>query len=421
MGWAFWRKQAADQAPAEEQKRNYSISDPYAASLLGFPALEGAPAVSENTALTLSAFFRGVSLIAGSVASLPLRTLIENESGLTVRSSSFLDNPGGRDNKYTPAEFKSLLVTHLLLHGNAYAQHLFDGAGRVVGLNLIHPLAVTPEWDQTVPGGKIFKVSTEDGDTLEFNRSTMTQIMGLSLDGLRGVSVIEKARISLGGSMAGDRQASKQFTNGASIVGYVSPKSAEGDLENEEDIATVKRTVNSAFTGPENAGGVAVLSQALEFHPLTLAPKDMQFIESRTFSVDEVARWLGIPPHMLGLVEKSTSWGEGIAELSRGFARYTLTALTNPIEERLSLLLPNTKTAKFDFTQFVEPSPEDKIALILTEVNGGLLTPNEGRALLDLPPIEGQDELRLPAGMGPASKVLEEEEEVSDDEQPDEA
>jgi len=396
MRLSFWRSK-----PAQETRSTHSVSiaDPVLLAMLGH-ASDGSAVVSESTALTLSAVFRAVSLVSGSIASLPLRTLTETD-GQKVRAKSFLDSPGGRDRRFTASEWKQLVTVHLLLHGNAFLQHIYNGAGQIVALYPIHPLSVDVEWDSKRPGGKKFTVHLENGKKVELDSTGLTQIMGLSLDGLRGLSCIAQARMSLSTAISGDRQAGRQFSSGASIAGFVTPKNAESELEGDEP-ATVKSAVNKAFTGPENAGSIAVLSKSLEFHAMTLSAADAQFIESRTFSIDEVGRWFGVPPHLLGLTEKSTSWGQGIAEQNRGLARYTLTSWTTPIQERLTLLLPTGKTAEFDYTSFVKPSPEDEIQLLLNEVNGGLITPNEARRIRNLPPIPGGDVLRLPAGMGPA-------------------
>ncbi|KOX13336.1 hypothetical protein ADK67_44200 [Saccharothrix sp. NRRL B-16348] len=376
-----------------------SVGDPALLAFLGLPS-DGSTTVTESTALTLSAVYRAVSLVAGSIGSLPLRTLTETD-GQKVRAKSFLDSPGGRDRRFTASEWKQLVATHLLLHGNAFLQHVYNGAGALVALYPVHPLSVEVEWDDRRPGGKKFTIHLEDGKNVVLDSTSMTQVMGLSLDGLRGLSCIEKARVSLSTGISGDRQAGRMFSSGLSISGFITPDAAESDLEGDEP-EVIKTAVNKAFTGTKNAGSVAVLSKALKFHPMTLTAADAQFIESRAFSVEEVSRWFGVPPHLLSQVEKQTSWGSGVAEQNRGLARYTLTNLTTPIQERLTLLLPLGKTAEFDYTAFIKPAPEDEIALILSEVNGGLITPNEGRRIRNLPPIPGGDTLRLPAGMGPA-------------------
>jgi HK97 family phage portal protein len=371
------------------------------------------PQVTEYTAMSLSALFRAVSLVSGSIGALPLRTLRTNADDTRERVGSFLDNPGL--DHLTPYEWKELAAVHLLLHGNAYAQHVYNNAGALAGLNLIHPLAVTVERDPEAAGGRLYTVLLDDGSRREFDALTLTHIPGISLDGLKGLSPIALARLSIGTGLAGDRAANKQFTNGSMISGLVTPKDDE-DLT-EEEAKVVKETVRRAMTGVENAGEVVVINRKLTFTPWMLSPEDAQFLGSRTFQIDEIGRWYGVPPHLLGLTEKSTSWGQGIHEQNRGLARYTLTPWTTRIEQRLSRLVRGSLKVEFDYTAFVAPSPEDEIGLLLEQVNGGLITPNEARRIRNLPPIPGADELRTPAGAAP---VAASEPEAAPDEEDDE-
>jgi len=339
--------------------------------------------VSERTALTLSSVFRAVSLVAGSVASLPLRTL-EEQDEVKVRVSSFLDYPGGRD-RQTTHEWKELVMTHLLLHGNSFLQHVYNGGGALTALNPIHPGSVSVEWDDTAIGGKLYTVTRNGAETVVFDGSQMTQIMALSLDGLVGISPITAARQSLATGLSGDRAANRMFSNGAMISGLVTPAGDE-DLT-EDEARTVKDSVNKTMTGTENAGDIAVINRRLQFTPWQSSAEDAQFLQSRAFQVDEVGRWFGVPPHLLGLTEKSTSWGQGIAEQNRGLARYTLTPWTARIEERCSRLLPPARSAEFDYTAFVKPSPEDEIRLLIEQVGAGLLTVDEARRVRNMPPL----------------------------------
>jgi HK97 family phage portal protein len=301
-------------------------------------------------------------------------------------------------------EWAELVMMHLLLHGNAYLQHIYGGGGQLVALYPVHPQCVDTQWDSSRPGGKLYKVHLYDGAsiarTVEFDASDMTQVMGPSLDGLVGLSVLHSGRLSLGTAIAGEKAANRTYRNGAMISGLVTPSDPEDELTPDQATA-VKDMVNQVIAGPERAGDVVVMSQALKFTPWMLSPQDAQFMESRTFSVDEIGRWFGVPPHLLGLTEKSTSWGQGIAEQNRGLARYTLTPWTSRLEQRLSTLLPRTRKAEFDYTAFVRPAPEDEIALLIQEVNSGLLTLNEARAIRNLPPVPGGDTIRTPAGAAP--------------------
>lgn len=402
MGLGTWFAKRNGAESDDVAQRNVSLPDPLIAAMLGFSPGDNV-AVSEHAALNLSATFRAVSLISGAIGSLPLRTIEQAANGTSRRSRSFLDNVGGE--RFTGVEWAEISVMHLLMHGNAYLQHLRNGSGQLAALHPVHPLAVIPEWDESRPGGKAFKVTTtEHPQTLD--PSTMTQVMGPSLDGLTGLSVISCARMSMAGALAGDRAAHRTATNGAMISGVLTP--TEDDQFDEDDARVAQESIRQAVSGPQNAGDIVVLNQALKFQPWQLSAVDAQFLESRTFSIDEIGRWFGVPPHLLGLTEKSTSWGQGIAEQNRGLARYTLQPWTNRIEQRLTRLIPAGRKAQFDYAQFVEPSLEDKIGLILQQVNGGFLTPNEGRRLMDLPPLPGGDVLRTPVGGTPPEDKPEE-------------
>lgn len=384
---------------------------PMLAAILGFGPGETA-IVGEHLAMNLSSVYRAVSIISGSIASLPLTAVEPNAAGDMEPVASMLDNPGGSMNgqpMFSPFEWKELITIWLLLHGNVYLQHIRNGAGALVGLHPIHPWHVNPYWDWRVAGGKRFEVnvpgdSTTPGYHATLDASSMTQIMGLTLDGLRGISVLAHARLSLSTALAGDKAAHNAFVNGAMISGMVTPAGDDDlvqDAERDEP-AEVRAAVERSVTGVDNAGGVAVFSRKLAFSPWQLSAVDAQFLESRTFQVDEVGRWFGIPSFLLGLTEKATSWGTGIAEQNRGLARYTLQPWTSRIAEKLTTVLSApTRCAEFDYDSFVRPAPEDFIALVLTQVNGGLITANEGRKLLNLPAVPGGDVLRLPPGSAP--------------------
>lgn len=373
----------------------YSVADPVLAQMLGWTTPNTAgQTVTEATALNLSAVFRAVDLIGTAVGGLPLQTLDSGEDGTMVPVGSFLDRPAGPD-RATAFEWQELIAWHLALQGNAFLQHIYNRGGAICGLNPIHPLCVGVEEDLDVLGGKRFTVDLGPGieDRL-FDASTMTHICGPSLDGLRGMSRITLARNSLGTALAGDKAAGRMFSNGALISGIVT---ADEDLD-EEDSREAKESLRSRMQGEENAGDIAFINRKLKFTPWQLSSADAQFLESRTFQIDEIGRWFGVPPHLIGLTEKATSWGQGIAEQNRGLARYTLRGYTERIAQRLDRLVPSNRTVAFDYTAFTASSAEDEAALLITQVQAGIITPNEARRRLNMPALPGGDLLRIPAG-----------------------
>jgi HK97 family phage portal protein len=384
----------------------YSISDPGIAALFGVGPSDAGVEVTEHSALGVAAIYRAVSLIAGSIAGLPLQTFRTVDAERTLRVSSFLDErPAGPVSDLTPFEWTETILLHRLLHGNAYLAHVFNQAGAIIGMVPFHPMAVTPEWQRDannrLTGRKLFQVTTPGEGLLKtFTEAEMTHIPGLSSDGLRGYSQLWLARNSWGRSIASSRAAAKMFANGAMISGMITPDEDVEEAEAEAIKASVKRTV----TGWDNAGSIAVINRKLKFTPWTMTSADAQFLESRIFEVEEIARWFGLLPIHLSQTEKQTSWGTGVAEQHRGLARFTFQPLTTSIEQRVSRTLARPRYVKYDYTQMLRPSPEQEIPLILQQVKGGLMTPNEGRKKLGMDPIDGGNELQKATAPAPVTE-----------------
>src|SRR5690606_9278180 len=155
------------------------------------------------------------------------------------------------------------------------------------------------EWDPSYPDGRKYTVSLADGTPQVYDCRRLVHIMGPSLDGLKGLSVVQQARRSMSTGIEGDRHAYRSFVTGASIAGLATPGNDE-DITGEEARA-IKDDFNRAVSGAANAGSIAVINRRLNFTPWQMSAADAQFLESREFSVDEIGRWFGVPPHLLGL------------------------------------------------------------------------------------------------------------------------
>jgi HK97 family phage portal protein len=413
MRWPWSRRPAVDDAgeaalsaiepapaAAVEPHNNVALPESIVAAMLaaGGGNYSGVH-VDESTALGLSAVYRAVSLISGTIAQLPLRTLRER-AGRLDRVPSVFDDPQGAVNGLTRFEWVETILIHLLLHGNAYLLHVYNGAGALLALMPQHPLCVEVYWprpeDERWPvGNRWYRVTDIWGRQTIHDATTLTHISAQNLDGLKGLSPLTIARNSLGTAVGGERSAARLFSQGAMISGMAVP---DDDLEDEE-LKTAKAELNRHLLGWENAGRIAVVNRKLNFTPWTMSAADAQFIQSRQFSIEEVARWFGVPPHLLMQTEKQTSWGQGVNEQNRGLGKFTLSPWTSRVEQRLSRLLPPQRWCEFDFAGLERPNVETEIDLILKQVEGGLITPNEGRALRNLAPLPGGDVLRV----GPAT------------------
>jgi HK97 family phage portal protein len=379
------------------EKRDWSISDPALADWLGVGARSySGVSVGEYSALSVPAIWRGVSLIAGTVASLPLKSYRDLPDGSRERVKSFLDNPAGIEAQ-TPYEWTETVVAHLVLHGNAFLLHQYGGAGQLMGLRPLHPGCVSVALDANAPGGKVFRVSMADGTTRDFTGVDLTHIPGLATDPSgRGLSLIEIARNSIGMTIAADQSASRLFGNGMLLSGIVTP---EDDLT-EDEARQVKESLQRKMLGHEHAGDVAVINRRLKFEPWSMNNTDAQWIEARGFQVDEVARLLGVPKVLL-MEDGASTWGSGIAELVSGWVRFSLAGWTARIEQRLSRLLPSPRFCEFDYAGLLKPTPADEINLLIAQVNNGLVTVNEARRIRNMEPVPGGDTLRLPPGSPP--------------------
>jgi HK97 family phage portal protein len=277
-----------------------------------------------------------------------------------------------------------------MLWGDTFLRHVYNGAGALVGLQPLHPRCVSGRWDSRLPGGKLFTYTDLDGRIWELDARNMTQIMGMTLDGLRGIGIIDRARTSMGAAIAADRAAATMFGKGALFGGLVTP---DGDDLDPDDEKKMEELVNRELNGWEHAASLRFINRPLKISPWTqISPEDMQFLESRQFSIQEVARWTGVPANLLMDPGAVSTWGTGVEIQNRGLARFTLTAHTKPMEEAYSrLATPATKFVEFDYAGLERGSPQEEIHLLLDEVEGGVRSKEEYRHVRNMGPADPND------------------------------
>ena len=374
------------QWPWRRKPRNLiSISDPILIDWFGLGQNYAGVAVSELSALGVSAMWRASMLISGSLAGLPWRT-VRDVAGTRTRVTSVFDDPGATVG-LTPYQWKETLVLHQIMGGDAFLKHIRNGAGGLAGLQPIHPGCVQTEWDPERPGGKRHTVTLEGGQRETHDARTMTQIMGQSLDGLRGLPLIQVAKNSLGSAIAADRASARVFSAGPMVSGVLVP---EEDVTQEE-AEIIKASLDERTTGVENAGSVPVINRRLKFEQWGTSLKDGQFMELRQFMIQEISRWTGVPATLLSDPGSVSTWGTGVEIQHRGLGRFTLAPWANRIEQPLSRLLPSPRFLEVDFAGVERGTPQEEIDLLIKQVEAGLLTVNEARQIRNMPPIEGGD------------------------------
>ena len=281
--------------------------------------------VSETTAMQMSAVYASVRVLAEAVASLPLH-IYENcdEGGVKIARDHPLyrilhDEP---NSEMTSFIFRETLMTHLLLWGNAFAQIVRNGKGEVIALYPLMPNRMTV--DRESDGLIWYSYQHQDDEADTFGKKTAVKLRsrdvlhvpGLGFGGLVGYSPIAMAKNAIGLSIAAEEFGAKFYANGASPSGVLEHP---GVLE---DPAKVREEWRSQFGGSANAGKVAVLEEGMKYSPISVAPNEAQFLETRKFQIDEIARLFRVPPHMIGDLEHATF--SNIEQQSTEFVRYTL-------------------------------------------------------------------------------------------------
>ena len=298
--------------PSRASPKNSFWSSPYN---FFFGASSSGKSVSEKTALQTTAVYACVRILAETIASLPLHTYRYSPGGKEKAQEHPLyhllhsePNP-----EMTSFVFRETLMGHLLLWGNAYAQIIRDGRGRVLGL---YPLLPNKMLVSRTDQGVLFYQYEKDGRTFFLPNTEVLHIPGLGFDGLVGYSPIAMAKNAIGMAIATEEYGAKFFANGASPGGVLEHPGVV------KDPGKIRESWNAVYQGSGNAHRVAVLEEGMKFQPIGIPPEQAQFLETRKYQLNEIARIFRIPPHMIGDLEKSSF--SNIEQQSLEFVMYTL-------------------------------------------------------------------------------------------------
>ena len=298
--------------------------------------------------------------------------------------------------------FRETLMTHLLLWGNAYAQIIRNGKGEVVSLYPLMPDRMTVNRDTKGQLYYEYQVSNDDaptvkGSTVILKPSDVLHIPGLGFDGLVGYSPIAMAKNAIGMAIACEEYGAKFFANGANPSGVLEHP---GTLK---DPAKVRDSWNAAFGGSSNSHKVAVLEEGLKYTPISISPNEAQFLETRKFQIDEIARIFRVPPHMVGDLEKSSF--SNIEQQSLEFVKYTLDPWVSRWEQAIarSLFSQTEKTTyfiKFNVDGLLRGDYQSRMQGYSIGRNAGWMSANDIRELenLDRIPAEEGGDLYLVNG-----------------------
>ena len=353
--------------------------------------------VTERSAMQMTAVYSCVRILAEAVAGLPLHLYRYTEAGGKEKA---LDHPLYRllhdepNPEMSSFVFRETLMTHLLLWGNAYSQIIRNGKGEVIALYPLMPNRMTVDRDEA--GQLYYQYTTvpEDAPTLEGTTVNLLpkdvlHIPGLGFDGLVGYSPIAMAKNSIGMAIACEEYGAKFFANGAAPGGVLEHPGTIKDPQR------VRESWQSTFGGTSNANKIAVLEEGMKYTPISISPEQAQFLETRKFQINEIARIFRVPPHMVGDLEKSSF--SNIEQQSLEFVKYTLDPWVIRWEQSIQrvLLTPEEKEqyyVKFNLEGLLRGDYQSRMNGYAIARQNGWMSANDIREL------ENQD--RIPTEQG---------------------
>lgn len=333
----------------KKEVKDWTLVSGYPAWFAGGLSDAGQP-VSPQTAMQLTAVYGCVRILSEAIAELPLNVYEYTKDGSKEKAYNhplyllLHDQPNP---EMTSFQFRETIMSHLCLWGNAYVQIIRNGRGDVVALYPLMPNQMQIARDTNT--GKLYYIyqrSIDEVDPGKIEQITLPQdqvlhIAGLGYDGIRGYSPLSMASNAIGAAIASDKYAGRFYANAATPSGVLE---FPGSLKDAE---ALRKKFEGSFAGAINAGKTPVLEEGMQYKPISISPQDAQFLETRKFNIDEIARIFRVPPHMLADLEKSSF--SNIEQQSLEFVKYTIAPWVARIEQAMkkSLLRDDEKKKYF--------------------------------------------------------------------------
>jgi len=383
-------------------RRSLSLTDPDGWRGGGSESASG-ERVSAGSALALSAVWGCVNLLAGTIGSLPLMVYRTDRAG---RRTVYREHPlywllhDSPNAEQTALDFWEFGCASLELSGNMLAAIERGTGGRVAALRPVR-------WEEV-------SVGRDNAGALRYrwadeNRGSdgVLHVRGFGGGPEGGLSTLAYARHAFGLAQAIDRAAGGMFRNGLRTSGVLSLK----DFMSEEKRSVYEEALTTRWSGAMNAGRPMILEGGATWSTVTLNAEDAQMLQSRGFSVEEICRFFGVPPFMVGHTEKTTSWGTGLEQQILGFQKFTLRRRLKRIEMALAkqLLTPTDRaegvTIEFNLEGLLRGDSPGRAGFYQSGLMNGWMTINEVRALENMPPVEGGDVPRMQSQNVPITAV----------------
>ena len=366
-------------------------------------SLVAAP-MSPDIALQISTVYACARLLAGTVSSLPLMVFKEDSRGnRKVDRGSRLwtilhDQPNA---VMTASDFWQAMILQWALRGNAYAQIMRDSVGDVISLWPLSSDQMTVFSDKET--GRLVYQYVRDSQTYDLTPDQVLHIKDIGT-GILGFSKLEFMGSSVQEAMATQKYTMQNAQNFGRPSGILTVDHVLDRKKGQAD--AVGRALGSFKS---ESGKLIVLEADMKFQQVALTPEQSQLLESRKYGVEEICRWFGVPPVLIG-ASGATTWGSGIAEIVSGFHKFTLNPLLKSIEQALESRILRAEdrgsvVIEFNLDAFFRGDLQSRYAAYATAVQNGFKTRNEVRALENDPPIDGGDTPTAQTNLAPLDKL----------------
>jgi HK97 family phage portal protein len=345
-----------------------------------------------------TAVYACVRLICGAIAAMPMQVFKRTDKGREL----------DRDHQLYPVlhdQPNPMLSAHIYWETAVSALLLAGDSFSIIGRNRQgDPLTLTPIQKKRVEvkelnGRLIYIITFDDGSVVAYDQDDILHIPGVGWDGKNGMSAIAHAgQNAIGNALAADEYSGKYFSNDATPNGYL----RYSDKLSDEQAKHIRDYWHRKHLGLDNSHLPAIITEGGEFKQTTINAQDSQLIETRKFQIVDIARIFGVPPHMIGETEKTSSWGTGIEQQSIGFVQYTLRPHLRRIEQEINrkLFANGDSYAEFNVSGLLRGDIKGRNEAYKIALGGnqepGWMTVNEVRKLENLPPTDDGNTLYKP-------------------------
>lgn len=387
---AFWNKKSE---AADQKSISYGLDSPALMELIMRGDKPSLSAVSPETAMRLSTVYACIKVLSETVSTLPCH-LYKLSADRTSKSHQWSDMMHSLvyrspNDWQTAQEFWQMQVVNLCLRGNSYSYIVRGESGRVVSLHPIPTDSVSVDIQHQNQITYHVTIGEKGSQrTMSLQPSEVLHFKGLTLDGIRGISPIAYQGSLLGGAIEQRDHANNVFSNGSTPRGVLE---VDGTLS-DDAYKNLKDSWDSAHGGTRNANRVALLEAGVKFAPISMSPGDVQLIETRKLSREEICGIFRVPPHMIADLSRATF--SNIEAQGLDFYKSAISPYLKAFENRMDyqLLGDSTRCFKFDVSELIRGDFKGEVEAYSKLLTMGVMSPNEVRSRLDMNPREGGDD-----------------------------